>query len=151
MVTAPPSATGLCASILGPCRTPRRTQGVHVCIYISACIKAITPLHVPKPSVVFPSHPRIAQALYNHHDVLKQSAEMQKVQQAVMRALQHRYPWAFRPTPQVPTAYALPNRKKEQAAGQLCLRSVDAFMRPLLEATSRLLHRICSIASLPGS
>ena len=42
--------------------------------YISGCIQAVTPFHVPKSSVVFPKHPRVAQALYNHHDALKQWA-----------------------------------------------------------------------------
>ena len=42
--------------------------------YISGCIKAIIPFHVPKSTVVFARHPRVAQALYNHHDTLKQWA-----------------------------------------------------------------------------
>ena len=54
--------------------------------------------------------------------------ELHKVQKAAKRALQRRYPWAFRRTPKVIISF------------------VDAFMRPLLEATSRLLHRLCSIA-----
>ena len=41
----------------------------------------------------------------------------------------------------------LPKRKKDFKAGRRPIISfVDAFMRPLLEATSRLLHRLCSIA-----
>ena len=52
--------------------------------------------------------------------------------------------WAFRRTPKVPTAYALPQRKKDFRAGRPTLSF--AFMRPLLEATSRLLHRLCCIA-----
>ena len=39
--------------------------------YISGCIKAITPCHALKSTVVFPRHPRIAQALYNHQDALR--------------------------------------------------------------------------------
>ena len=42
--------------------------------YISGCIKAVTPFHVPKSTVVFPRHPRIAQALCNHQDALRQWA-----------------------------------------------------------------------------
>eukprot|EP00439_Symbiodinium_sp_Y106_P057449 s2134_g8.t1 len=42
--------------------------------YISGCIKAVAPFHVPKFTVVFPRHPRIAQALYNHQDALSQWA-----------------------------------------------------------------------------
>ena len=42
--------------------------------YISECIHAITPFHVPKTTVVFPRHPRIAQALFNHQDASKQWA-----------------------------------------------------------------------------
>eukprot|EP00439_Symbiodinium_sp_Y106_P078365 s684_g17.t1 len=72
--------------------------------------------------------------------------ELHKVQQAAKPALQRRYPWAFRRTPKVPAAYALPKRKKDFKAGRRIISFVDAFMRPLLEATSRLLHRLCSIA-----
>ena len=39
---------------------------------------AITPFHVPKTTVVFPHHPRIAQALFNHQDALKQWAACQE-------------------------------------------------------------------------
>ena len=42
--------------------------------YISECIHAVTPFHVPKTTVVFPRHPRIAQVLHNHQDALKQWA-----------------------------------------------------------------------------
>ena len=42
--------------------------------YISECIHAVTPFHVPKTTVVFPRHPRIAQVLLNHQDALKQWA-----------------------------------------------------------------------------
>ena len=63
--------------------------------------------------------------------------ELNKVQKAAKRALQRRYPWAFRRTPKVPTAYALTKRKKDFKAGRPIISFVDAFMRPLLEATSR--------------
>ena len=43
-------------------------------------------------------------------------------------------------------ASVLPKRKKDFASGRPIVSFVDAFMRPLLEATSRLLHRICSLA-----
>ena len=51
-------------------------QDLRMCMraYISECIHAITPFHVPKTTVVFPRHPRIAQALFNHQDALKQWA-----------------------------------------------------------------------------
>ena len=42
--------------------------------YISGCITAVTPFHVTKPTVVFPRHPRVAQALYNRQDALRQWA-----------------------------------------------------------------------------
>ena len=42
--------------------------------YISGCIKAVTPFQVPKSTVVFPRHPRVAQALYDHQDALRQWA-----------------------------------------------------------------------------
>eukprot|EP00439_Symbiodinium_sp_Y106_P077447 s218_g16.t1 len=64
--------------------------------------------------------------------------ELRKVQQAAKRALQCRYPWAFRCTPKVPAACALPKRTKDFQAGRPIISFVDAFMRPLLEATSRL-------------
>ena len=54
--------------------------------------------------------------------------------------------WAFRRQPNARLAYALPKRKKDFKAGRPIISFVDAFMRPLLEATSRLLHRLCSIA-----
>ncbi|OLP78836.1 hypothetical protein AK812_SmicGene40935 [Symbiodinium microadriaticum] len=72
--------------------------------------------------------------------------QIKKVQKAAKRDLQRRYPWAFRRTPVIPRAYALPKRKKDFASGRPIVSFVDAFMRPLLEATSRLLHRICSLA-----
>ena len=72
--------------------------------------------------------------------------ELHKVQKAAKRALQRRYPWAFRRTPKVLAAHALPKRKEDLKAGRPITSFVDAFMRPLLEATSRLLHRMCSIA-----
>ena len=46
--------------------------------YISGCIKAITPFHLPKSTVVFARHPRVAQALYNHQDALKQWAAIKR-------------------------------------------------------------------------
>ena len=61
---------------------------------------------------------------------------VKKVQKAAKRDLQRRYPWAFRRTPVIPRAYALPKRKKEFASGRPIVSFVDAFMRPLLEATS---------------
>ena len=57
--------------------------------------------------------------------------ELHKVQKAAKRALQRRYPWAFRRTPKVPTAYALTKRKKDFKAGRPIISFVDAFMRPL--------------------
>ena len=42
--------------------------------YISRYIKAVTPFHVPKSTVVFPRRPRIAQALCNHQDAPRQWA-----------------------------------------------------------------------------
>ena len=72
--------------------------------------------------------------------------QIKRVQKAAKRDLQRRYPWAFRRTPVIPRAYALPKRKKDFASGRPIVSFVDAFMRPLLEATSRLLHRICSLA-----
>ena len=77
-------------------------------------------------------------------------SDLRTVQQAAKRALQRRYPWAFRRQTKVPTAYALPKRKKDFQAGRPIVSFIDAFMRPLLEATSRLLQRICAIA-FPGS
>ena len=41
--------------------------------YISG-LKAVIPFHVAKSTVVFPRHLRIAQALYNHQDALRQWA-----------------------------------------------------------------------------
>ncbi|OLP90390.1 hypothetical protein AK812_SmicGene28045 [Symbiodinium microadriaticum] len=46
--------------------------------YMSECTHAITPFHVPKTTVVFPRHPRIAQALFNHQDALKRWATRQE-------------------------------------------------------------------------
>ena len=66
--------------------------------------------------------------------------QMQTVQQAAKRALQHRYPGAFRRTPKVPNAYALPKRKKDLQAGRPIVFFVEAFLRPLLEDTACLLH-----------
>ena len=72
--------------------------------------------------------------------------QVKKVQKAAKCDFQRRYPWAFRRAPVIPRAYALPKRKKDFASGRPIVSFVDAFMRPLLEATSRLLHRICSLA-----
>ena len=59
---------------------PPSRQDLRMCMraYISECTHAITPFHVPKTTVVFPRHPRIAQALFNHQDALKQCATRQE-------------------------------------------------------------------------
>ena len=55
-------------------------QDLRMCMraYMSECTHAITPFHVPKTTVVFPRHPRIAQALFNHQDALKRWATRQE-------------------------------------------------------------------------
>ena len=56
------------------------------------------------------------------------------------------YPWAFRTTVQTPYAFALPKRKKDFLAGRPIISFVKAFMRPLLEATARLVFQLTASA-----
>ena len=72
--------------------------------------------------------------------------QVRDVQTAAKRALQRRHACSFRPHSKLPTAYALPKRKNRLPSGRPMLSFVDAFMRPLLEATARLLYRLCAIA-----
>ena len=56
------------------------------------------------------------------------------------------YPWAFRATIQTPYAFALPKRKKDFLSGRPIISFVKAFMRPLLEATARLVFQLTAVA-----
>ena len=109
--------------------------------------------HHPRTAICFcPTlYHRMLEGTFGNPQVFQEVPRMfeeqvKKVQKAAKRDLQRRYPWAFRRTPVIPRAYALPKRKKDFASGRPIVSFVDAFMRPLLEATSRLLHRICSLA-----
>ena len=74
--------------------------------------------------------------------------QVHDVQTAAKRALQRRYSWAFRRHSKLPTAYALPKGKKDFQSGRPIVSFVEAFMRPLLEATARPLYGLCTMLSL---
>ena len=64
--------------------------------------------------------------------------QLRQVQKLAKVALGRRYPWAFWRQTRTPVAYILPKRP--------IVSFVDAFLRPLLEATARLLHRLIALA-----
>ena len=66
------------------------------------------------------------------------------------RRFRKTYPWAFRATVQTPYAFALPKRKKDFLSGRPIISFVKAFMRPLLEATARLVFQLTAV-SFPES
>ena len=60
------------------------------------------------------------------------------------RRFRKQYPWAFRAAFQ--TAFALPKWKKDFVAGRPIISFIKVFMRPLLEATARLVFQLTAIA-----
>ena len=94
---------------------------------------------------------RVLDGTFKKGDVFTQitgnfAEQIDRVQRLAKKALCKRYSWAFRARHKIPTAYVLPKRKKNFQAGRPIVSYVQAFMRPLLEATAKLILQLCAVA-----